>query len=497
MSTDTSSGAGPVAQSPAHAPPAAWGLVLLALVGAEFMLQLDGTIVNVALPGLQADLGLNVTSASWVLNGFFLAFGGLLLLAGRLGDVLGHRRVFLAGVALVGLASLLAGLAPNVAVLLTGRVLQGAGAAIAGPTGLALLTIEFEGERLQKAFGLYSTVTGLGAASGMILGGVLTWAGDWRWTLLVNVPVALAIVLIGARVLTRTPAPATRRSLGVASAILVTGALVALVHGLVRASEHGWGDTLTLASLAAAVVLVAALLAVDSRASEPLLPLRVFAHRERVGGFLGLILLAAVLTAFLFYVVQYLDAVLGLGPLQRGLAILPFGLGMLLTTQVLTKYLSGIGVKARGVIGLVVVVAAVLWLTRLDGASSYAADVLPPIVVLGVGVGLAIVPINMTILATSRPEDTGITAGILQTALTVGGTIGLAVLLIPFTSGSGEPAETISSLFWWATGLAAAAALVVAGFWFTGGGTSAAGQPGEGTESAEQQAAATDPAEQH
>ncbi|NGN65601.1 MFS transporter [Streptomyces sp. A7024] len=474
MSTETSPPSGPTAQ----APPAAWGLVLLALVGAEFMLQLDGTIVNVALPGVQADLGLSVTGASWVLNGFFLAFGGLLLLAGRVGDVLGHRRVFLAGVALVGSASLLAGLAPNFPVLLTGRVLQGAGAAMAGPAGLALLTAEFEGERRQRAFGLYSTVTGLGAAAGMILGGVLTWAGDWRWTLLVNVPIALAIVLTAAKVLTRTAAPTARRPLGLAAAVLVTGALTALVYGLVRAAEAGWSDTGTLLALGAAVVLAAALLAVDARAADPLLPLRIFAHRERAGGFLGLILLAAVLTAFLFYVVQYLDAVLGFGSLERGLAILPFGLGMLATTQLLTKYLAGIGAKARGVLGLAVVAAAVLWLTRLDGASGYAADVLPPIVVLGIGVGLAIVPVNMTILATSRPEDTGITAGILQAALTVGGTIGLAVLLIPFTSGSGEPADTISTLFWWATGIAVAAVLVVGGFWF--GGRPASGDEQDG-----------------
>lgn len=466
MSTETSPGAGPATQSPAQAPPSAWGLVLLAVVGAEFMLQLDGTIVNVALPGLQDDLDLSITAASWVLNGFFLAFGGLLLLAGRLGDVLGHRRVFLFGVGLVAVASLLAGLATNFPLLLTGRVLQGVGAAIAGPTGLALLTIEFEGERQQKAFGLYSTVTGLGAAAGMILGGVLTWAGDWRWTFLVNVPVALAIVVIGAKVLTRGEAPATRRSLGVPSSVLVTGALVALVHGLVRAAEDGWGDTGTLVSFAVAVLLAVALLVVDSRSAEPLLPLRVFAHRERVGGFLGLVLLAAVLTAFLFYAVQYLDAVLGFGPLERGLAILPFGLGILLTVQVLTKYLAAVPLKARGVIGLAVVLGAVLWLTRLDAGSTYAADVLAPIVILGIGVGLAVVPVNLTILSTSRPEDTGITAGILQAALTVGGTIGLAVLLIPFTADGNGPGENISSLFWWAAGIAAAGLLVVAGFWY-------------------------------
>ncbi|MEV1203962.1 MFS transporter, partial [Microbispora rosea] len=203
MSTDSTTATGDVsAGSPGEGRDRAWALALAAIVGAEFMLQLDGTIVNVALPALQSDLGLSVTGGSWVPNGFLLAFGGLLLFAGRLGDALGHRRVFLAGVGLIVVASLVAGLAPNVQALLAGRVLQGAGAAVAGPTGLALLAIVFRGERRQRAFGLYSTVTGLGASAGMVLGGVLTWAGDWRWSLLVNVPIGLAVIVLAVRALT-------------------------------------------------------------------------------------------------------------------------------------------------------------------------------------------------------------------------------------------------------------------------------------------------------
>jgi hypothetical protein len=319
--------------------------------------------------------------------------------------------------------------------------------------------------RRQRAFGVYSTVTGIGAAFGMILGGVLTWAGDWRWTLLVNVPVAAAIVLIGSRVLTRA-APTTRRSPGVPSSILVTGALLALVYGLVRAADRGWGDTWTPVCLGAAAVLLLALLVVDSRAAEPLLPLRVFASRARIGGFLGLVLLAAVLTGFLFYAVQYLDAVLGFGALRTGFAILPFGLAVLFTVQVLTRYLSAVDLQVRGVLGLLPVVGAMLWLTRLDAHSTYAADVLPPIVLLGIGVGLAIVPINLIVLTTIDPADTGVTAGILQAALTVGGTLGLAVLLIPFTAGTANPADTVSTLFGWATGIAAAAWVITATLWF-------------------------------
>lgn len=466
MTTEAETGAGTAA------PPRAWGLVLVAIVGAEFMLQLDGTIVAVALPDLQGRLGLGITSASWVVNGFFLAFGGLLLLAGRLGDVLGHRRVFLAGIGLVTVASLIAGLAPNFPVLLVGRILQGAGAAVAGPTGLALLTVLATDDRRQRAFGLYSTVTGLGASAGMVLGGVLTWAGEWRWSLLVNVPIGLAIVLIGLRVLGGHDAPTTRRPLALPSALLVVAALTSLIYGLVRAADRGWGDTWTLVALILFVVLVAAVIAVDSRTAEPLLPKRVFANRARVGGFVNLLLLAAVLTSFLVYSNQYLHNVLGFTPLQTGLAILPFGLAILLSTQFLTKLLTRFDLKLRAVAGLVLVLGAVLWLSRLDGSSSYAAGVLPQIIILGIGVGVAIVPFNMIVLSTAAPEDTGVTAGLLQTSLTVGGSVGTAVLLIPFTSGSGRVADTISDVFLWGAGIAIVQLLVAGVFWF-GPGTRA------------------------
>ncbi|MEV8441622.1 MFS transporter [Actinosynnema sp. NPDC051121] len=443
-----------------------WGLALAAIVGAEFLLQLDGTIVNVALPSLRADLGVDVAAASWVLNAFFVAFGGLLLLAGRLGDVLGHRKVFLAGIGLVTVASLVAGLAPTFEVLLVGRVLQGAGAAIAGPTGLALLAILFQGERQAKAFGLYSTVTGLGAASGMILGGLLTAAGDWRWSLLVNVPIGVVIIALALRAVGTRGDGTRTRSLGAPSAVLVTLALAAGVYGLVRAAEHGWLHTWTLIPLAVSVVLIAVLVVVDGRAAEPLLPRRIFASRARIGGFVNLLLLASVLTGFLFYASLYLAGPLGLDPLHTGLAILPFGLALLVTTQLLTKYVAGLRLEVRAILGLVLVIAGFAWLSRLDGDSTYAAGVLPAIIVLGVGVGLAIIPFNMIVLSTSDPADTGITAGILQSSLTIGGSIGLAVLLLPFSAGTGRIDDTISSVFAWSTAIAVLGVLVSLVFWF-------------------------------
>ncbi|MFE9664214.1 MFS transporter [Streptomyces sp. NPDC005955] len=463
MTADTAPGELPKGAAP---PQTSWALALTAIVGAEFMLQLDGTIVNVALPALQEDLGASVASASWVPNAFLLAFGGLLLFAGRLGDALGHRKVFLGGISLVVVASLIAGLAPNLEVLLFGRALQGIGAAIAGPTGLALLALVFEGERQQRAFGLYSTVAGLGASGGMVLGGLLTWAGDWRWSLLVNVPVGLALLLLAAKTLGLKDGPTRPRSLGLPSAALVSGAVTAGVYGLVHAAEQGWGDPWSITALAASAVLWTALFVVDSRSAEPLLPGRIFADRVRAGSFLNLLLLAAVLTSFLIYLVQYLQGVLDLNALQSGLAILPFGLALLVTTQVLTKHLAPIDLKLRAIGGLVVVLAGVAWLTLLDGNSSYATGVLPQIVLIGVGVGVAIVPFNIIILSTAPPEYAGVTAGVLQTALTIGGSVGLAVLLIPFTADGGAVADTISDVFVWASALTALAIAVAVAFWY-------------------------------
>ncbi|RGA01444.1 MFS transporter [Microbispora triticiradicis] len=458
-----------VSGTPRDVPDRGWALALAAIVGAEFMLQLDGTIVNVALPTLQSDLHLTVAGGSWVPNGFFLAFGGLLLFAGRLGDVLGHRRVFLAGIGLVVVASLIAGLAPNLEVLLAGRILQGAGAAICGPTGLALLAIVFQGERQQRAFGLYSTVTGLGASAGMVLGGLLTWVGDWRWSLLVNVPIGLVLAVVAARALGLRDETRRSRSLGLPSALLSTATLTTAVYGLVHAAEKGWGDRWTLAALGAAVVLAVILLLVDRRSAEPLLPLAVLTGRERAGAFLNLVLLAAVLTSFLIYLVQYLQGVLHLDALRSGLAILPFGLALLVSTQILTSYIAKIGLKTRAVAGLVVVLAGVAWLTRLDGGSTYLTGVLPALIVMGLGVGVAIIPFNMIVLTTAPPEYAGVTAGVLQTALTIGGSLGLAAMLIPLTQGSGGLAETISSVFVWAAAALVIALLVALVFWYRPG----------------------------
>lgn len=459
----------PARTGPPDGPPRGKLLVLLAVVGAEFTLQLDGTIVNVALPGLRSDLDLGISEASWVVNGFFLAFAGLLLPAGRLGDLLGHRRLFLWGVGLVGAASLLAGLAPNLPVLVAYRALQGAGAAVAG---LARTRPADPGvhrpparTRVQPLRGRHRPRRGLGhVARGAP-----------------HLARRLALDLTGQRAggadrrpprrphpQPRSPRP-DRRPAGLPGAALVVGALTALVYGLVRAADHGWDDTAALLCLGGALLLGAAWVTVDRRSAEPLVPPHVLADRRRAGGFLGLVTLAAVLTSFLFLMVQYLDAVLGLGPLGTGLAILPFGLSLLVTTQLLDRFLAGLGHRPRAVTGLAVVLLAVLWLTRLHEDSGYATGMLGPTTLLGIGVGLALVPLNLTILATTRPEDTGVTAGILQAALTVGGTLGLALLLVPYNRAGGEPGTAVPAAFDWSAGIAGLSLLTVAACWYLPG----------------------------
>lgn len=452
-------GAGP------QVPDRTWGMLLATIVGAELTLQLDGTIVNVSLPSIQTALGLSVQGASWVPNGFLLAFGALLLFSGRLGDVIGPRRMFVAGIGLVVVGSAVAGLAPSAAVLIAGRVVQGLGAALAGPAGLSLLTVVFTGDRQARAFGLYSTVSGFGAAGGMVLGGLLTELGGWRWSLLVNVPVGLALLAVALRSLRLRDDVIRGRSLALPSAALATTALLALVYGLVSAAERGWGSPTTVGVLVAAVVLAAVLLVADRRAPEPLLPGRVFADRRRVASFLGLLLLASVLTGFLIYLVQYLQFALGLDPLRAGLAILPFGLAVLLATRPVGP-VGSLRLETRGVIGFVGVLAGVVWLSALEPGSSYLGGVLGPIIVLGLGVGLAIVPLTMTILTTSHPEDTGVTAGLVQVSLTAGGATGVALLLVPYTSGTGDPATTIGTLFVWCSIIILAALVIVAAGWW-------------------------------
>ncbi|MCK9925118.1 MFS transporter [Frankia sp. AgPm24] len=471
MTTDAdapTAGARSTAPPPAAgAPPrtAALGPVLAAIVGAEFVLQLDGTIMAVALPDVQNALGLSTGSLSWVVNGFLLAFGGLLLLGGRLGDVLGYRTTFLAGLALLCGGSLLAGFATDFGVLLAGRVVQGSGAALAGPAGLALLATTFTGARQQRAFATYSTVTGLAASAGMILGGLLTDLASWRWTLLVNAPISLLLGLLALRVLPVVPSGGQRRPLDLPGAALSVVGMTALVFGFVRAADAGWGDPGALVGLAGGAVVLTGFVLRESRAASPLLPLRVLTHRNRAGAFVDLLLMAFTLTSFLFFLTQFLQRVLDLTPLVTGLAFLPFGVALLITARFVPRILTRVNPKTLAIIGFVVMGLAMLWLTRLDDTSGYATDILVPITLLGASAGAAVVPLNLIVLGETAPEEIGVTSAVLQSALSVGGSLGLAVLLTLFTRGD-DVAEGVTYAFRGGVGIATAAAVIGILVWY-------------------------------
>lgn len=404
------------------------GIALALIVSCEFMLQLDTTIMNVALPTVQDDLGFGQAELSWVINAFLLAFGGLLLLGGRAGDILGHRRIFVAGTVVFTLASALGGLAPTAETLVAARALQGVGAALAAPTGIALLATNFaEGKARNRAFAIFSTVAGSGLALGLVLGGILTTGLSWRWVLFINIPFGALVVALAPRFIQETGRHPGR--FDIAGALTSTVGMTALVYGFIRVSEGSWDDRLALASFALGVVLMAAFLAIEKRAEQPIMPLRLFTRRARAGAYVNLLLIAATLTSMWFFLVQFLQGVLQYSPLVTGLAFLPMAVAVFASSQCVPRILPRFGTKPVAVSGIVLVGVATVWLTRLSLDSAYLTDVLGPLLLFGLGAGLALVSHNLIAMSEAAPEESGAASGVLQAMLTVGGSLGLALLV--------------------------------------------------------------------
>ncbi|MEU4173846.1 MFS transporter [Streptomyces sp. NPDC026589] len=404
---------------------------LALIVSCEFMLQLDTTIMNVALPTVREDLGFGEAQLSWVINAFLLAFGGLLLLGGRAGDILGHRKIFVAGTVLFTVASAIGGLAPTAETLVAARALQGVGAALAAPTGIALLATNFrEGEERNRAFAIYSTVAGSGLALGLVLGGILTTGLSWRWVLFINIPFGALVVALAPRYIKETGRNPGRFDVG--GALTSTVGMTALVYGFIRVSEGPWSDPLALVSFAVGVVLMAAFLWIERRAAQPIMPLRLFTRRTRAGAYVNLLLIAATLTSMWFFLVQFLQGVLGYDALIAGLAFLPMAAAVFAASQFVPKILPRFGTKPVAVTGIVSVGLATSWLTRLSPDSDYLTGVLGPLILFGLGAGLALVSHNLTVMSETPEEDTGAASGVLQAMLTVGGSLGLALLVTAF-----------------------------------------------------------------
>jgi EmrB/QacA subfamily drug resistance transporter len=404
---------------------------LYTLCAASLMIVLDATIVNVALPSIRDDLGFTESSLAWVVNAYTLTFGGLLLLGGRLGDLYGPRRLFLMGIVLFTFASLACGLSTSQGMLIGARAVQGVGGAVASAVSLSLMMSLFTeaGDRA-KAMGLFGFVASGGGSIGVVLGGVLTDTINWHWIFLVNLPIGVVVVFLTLRLLPSTAGTAsTGRGLDVGGAITVTGALMVAVYGIVNGNQDGWTSGTTLGRLALAVVLLLVFLVVETRVAAPLMPLGLFRLRNLSTANVVGILWAGAMFAWFFLSALYLQLVLGYSPLQVGLGFLPGNLVMgFLSIGVSAKLVMRFGVRWPLAVGLVVAGTGLLLFARAPVGGSYVVDVLPGMILLGFGAGIAFNPVLFAAMSEVRPEESGLASGIVNTAFMMGGALGLAVL---------------------------------------------------------------------
>jgi len=400
------------------------------------MIILDATIVNVALPSIQRDLGISDVDRQWVVTAYMLTFGGLLLLGGRIADFVGRKRTFMIGLLGFAVASGLGGIATSGGLLFAARAVQGGFAALLAPAALSLITVTFtEPRERARAFGVFGAIAGGGAAIGQVLGGVLTQYASWRWCLGVNVPIAVVTALAAVPVVRESKAPGDTRY-DVPGAALAVAGLVALVYGFTEAAkpEVGWTSGSTMMILAAAVVLLVAFVAREKRTANPLLPLRIPLDRNRGGAYLIFLLVGAGLFAMFLFLTYYFQVNLGYSPLQSGFAFLPFSGGIILAAAVVSQVLPRTGPKPLMVGGLTLGVLGMLWLTRIPAESGFVTHVLPAEVLLSVGLAGVFISASSTALVGVGAHDAGVASALLSTAQQVGGSLGTALLSTVYTS---------------------------------------------------------------
>lgn len=419
------------------------GLALLVIASCQLMVVLDVTIVNIALPHMQKDLGFSTENLSWVVNAYTLTFGGLLLLGGRLGDILGRRRVFVFGVLLFVFASLLGGLSQEGWQLLAARSLQGVGGAIASPTALSLITTTFrEGPERNHAFGVFAAVSAGGSAIGLLAGGLLVEWLDWRWVLFVNIPIGLLIAVATPRYI-----PESERRPGhfdIAGALTSTVGMVLLVYGFIRASEDGWTDPLTLGSFAAAVVLLTVFITVERGSKQPITPLWMFRDRNRAGTYAMMLSLAAAMFGMFFFLTLFVQNVLDFSPLRAGLAFLPVSAVIAVSAGLASQLLPRWGPKPFMVMGALLAAVGLGWLTLTDVHSSYLGSILGPMLVFGFGMGMQFVSLTLMAVSGVAPKEAGAASGILNATQQVGGSLGLSILVTTFgTASRNEAADQV------------------------------------------------------
>ncbi|MEV4331158.1 MFS transporter [Streptomyces sp. NPDC049597] len=421
------------------------GIALAVIAALQLMVVLDTTIVNIALPHIQGALEFTTTQLSWVVNAYTLTFGGLLLLGGRAGDILGRRRVFVSGVLLFTVASLLCGIAQEPWQMLAARALQGVGGAIASPTALALITTTFrEGPERNRAFGIFAAVSASGAAIGLLAGGMLTEWLDWRWVFYVNLPIGVLIALLAPVFINESERHSGR--FDVSGALTSTVGMASLVYGFIRASEDGWRDELTLGAFGVAAVLLTSFVLIERRAKEPITPLRMFADRNRSGTYLIMMSLSAAMFGMFFFIVLFVQNVLGYSPITSGLAFLPVTVMIVTAAGISSKLLPVLGPKPFLVGGAVLTGGGMAWLTAMSPDTSYLGGILGPMLLFGFGMGLVFVTATLTAVSGVAQHESGAASSLLNATQMVGGSLGLSILMTVFgTSGRAEGERQLPS----------------------------------------------------
>ncbi len=463
-------------------------IALILLCAAQFMVVLDVSIVNVALPTIKTALGFSDANLQWVVSAYTLTFGGFLMLGGRAGDLLGRRRVFIGGMVLFSLASLACGLSTDTAQLIVFRAIQGLGAATISPTALSILTTTFqEGAERNKALGIWGAIAGMGGAVGVLLGGILVNSVSWEWIFFINVPVGALVVITAPRLLTESRVEGESRNFDVSGAITVTAGLTLLVYGLVSTDSHSWTSALVVGSLLAALVLLLGFVAIERRAKAPLLPFSIFRLKSLTGANVAGLLLGASIFSMFFLLSLYMQQVLGYSPLKAGFSYLLIAGTIIVAAGASQAIVTRVGVRRILVTGYVLVILGLLWFARVRVDGTYWVDLAPGFIIAGLGLGFSFVPVQIASLMGVDHDRAGVASGLINTSQQVGGALGVAILsTVTFTEvnsyltahATGPPTQLLASQalvsgfhYAFLTGAALAVIGLVASFTMIPGGT--------------------------
>jgi EmrB/QacA subfamily drug resistance transporter len=402
------------------------GLALLVITAAQLMIVLDATVVNVAIPTIHHALHFSLANLEWLITGYSLTFGGLLLFGGRTGDLYGKRRMFMIGVSVFAVSSLLGGLAQSDVWLIITRGMQGVGAAIAAPTALALITTNFpEGRERNRAMGVYAAMSGGGGALGLLLGGILTSYVSWRWIFFINVPIAAIVLFLSPRALHESSTTSGR--LDVPGALTGTGGMLALVYGLSNASSHSWSSVSTISFLCASVVLLVAFGFIEQHSADPLMPLSIFSNRNRSASFAMMLCIGIALFSMFYFLTQFLQNIQGWSAVKTGVGFLPMTAGIIVAAGLTSRFVGRTGIRLPLIVGPAMTVVGMLWISRITPTTSYL-EILGPLVIIALGMGFVFVPLTLTAVSGVEANEAGLASALLNTMQQVGGALGLAVL---------------------------------------------------------------------